>query len=118
MSSYFLQGKCFRPILVLVLTLHHRPESIGEGFHRLYLSNDFKTADADLTERINQVTRELEAIALELDMSVIARGRVSMNLANQFALGGTHILGMSPLHNLRVTMQHRTMQQVHHLPRP
>jgi hypothetical protein len=66
MSSYSLQGKWFHPLLVLALKRHHRPESIGEGFHRLYLSNDFKTADADLTERINQVTRELEAIALEL----------------------------------------------------
>ena len=66
MSSYFLQGKCFRPSLALALTRYSRPENIGEGFHRLYMSNDFKTADAELTERINHVARELDAIALEL----------------------------------------------------
>jgi CCR4-NOT transcriptional regulation complex NOT5 subunit len=43
-----------------------RPESIGEGNHRLYISDDFKNADPDLVARINKATQELNEIALEL----------------------------------------------------
>jgi len=44
----------------------HRPESIGEGNRRLYLSDEFKDADPDLAARINKVTQELNDIAVEL----------------------------------------------------
>jgi cell division septation protein DedD len=43
-----------------------RPESIGEGNHRLYISDDFKNADPDLVARINKAAQELNEIALEL----------------------------------------------------
>jgi hypothetical protein len=43
-----------------------RPESVGGGHHRDYLSPDFKNADPELRARIDRVTRELAAIALKL----------------------------------------------------
>jgi hypothetical protein len=49
-----------------MLTQCRRPESIGEGNHRLYVSDEFKNADPDLVARINKVTQELNEIALEL----------------------------------------------------
>ena len=48
------------------MTTYHRPESIGEGICRLYISDKFKNADPDLLWRVNHVAQELEDIALEL----------------------------------------------------
>jgi hypothetical protein len=48
------------------LTIYHRPESIGEGICRLYISDKFKNADPDLLRRVNHVAQELEDIAFEL----------------------------------------------------
>jgi len=49
-----------------MLTQCCRPESIGEGNYRLFVSDEFEGADPDLVARINKVTRELNEIALEL----------------------------------------------------
>jgi hypothetical protein len=54
------------PIPTRMSTQFCRPESIGEGNHRLFVSDEFKNADPDLVARINKVTRELNDIALEL----------------------------------------------------
>jgi hypothetical protein len=67
MSWCLRQGQFLSiPISTRTLTRCRRPESIGEGNHRLYVSDEFKNADPDLVARINKVAQELNDIALEL----------------------------------------------------
>jgi hypothetical protein len=62
-----------------MLTRRRRPESIGEGNHPLFVSDEFKNADPDLVARINKVTRELNDIALELAHRAAWRYKATRN---------------------------------------